>query len=74
MSDPFTPFDHGAPPADRFRLNDVWRAPNGRRYRVNPGLGVQLVTLQPLGGWGPPLHRGRSAPDNFQRLSWGGHR
>lgn len=68
----FTAHDEGAPRATRFRLGDVWLAPNGRRYLVRRGLGERLCMLAPVGG-GPPLHLGWDSVERFQRVRWGGN-
>ena len=62
----------GTPRADRFRLGDVWTAPNGRPYRVRRGVGPGLAYLVPIGPAGPCLHLRQLSVRGFRRISWGG--
>lgn len=66
----------GIPRADRFRLQDVWRGPDGNGYRVCKGVASGAVTLRPA----PPIrpssqraiHLRHDSVAGFQRLEWGG--
>ena len=59
------------PRADRFRIGDQWRGPNGLTYLVRRGVAEKAVLLVPLQG-GNKLHFRRESVERFQRVSWGG--
>lgn len=61
-----------APRADRFRIGDHWRAPNGQAYRVCKGLTAELRRLVPIGHRGAVLHLRYQSIGGFQRSRWGG--
>lgn len=62
-----------APPADRFRNGDIWRAPNGHLFSVGSqqGLSSPLCILRPC-GWGRSFFARRIGTKGWQRTSWGG--
>lgn len=69
FADPFTGI--AGPRADRFRIGDQWRGPNGITYLVRRGIAEKAVCLHPIVG-GSRLHLRRESVDRFQRVQWGG--
>ena len=59
------------PRANRFRVGDTWRGPEGRTYSVMQSPDEGLVILHPI-GWNMPIRLKETAVQGFSRLRWGG--
>jgi ribosomal protein L32E len=59
------------PRANRFRVGDTWRGPEGRTYIVKEEHDDGRVLLHSI-GWNTPLRIRDTAVEGFSRTHWGG--
>lgn len=59
------------PRANRFRVGDTWRGPEGRSYVVKEARDDGRVVLNPI-GWNIPICLKDTAVEGFARTRWGG--
>jgi hypothetical protein len=64
-------FGSKQPRANKFRVGDTWRGPEGRSYVVKEAHDDGHVVLNPI-GWNIPLCLAVTAVQGFARIHWGG--